>query len=323
ALGYHLFSWEFCWQSLEALKSAGVLVSTEVQERLRKAGEFYRTIKPCGDPWDYGDSDNAYVTPLFADESHAAVEWWKWFDNSIQSPALKYWWGDFPKLKPHDSQDGWQLFPSSGYALFRSGDWLLRWDISPLGYMAMAPHGHLDALHFSLWFRNEPIIIDPGTGAYYADKNLRTFLADWNSHNGPCLADHEFPKRRGTFLWGGQHDRPTANILDVTSAEAELKLPGARITRRITFLGNGFLIEDRFEAAQKSQAIASTWKFGPQLELRTSPIRLSSSDVRLEIALDGWEMGKAYSPEQKSRQLIGTVSDELKGVPFESIVSPA
>src|SRR5205814_8528523 len=37
ALGYHLFSWEFCWQTQAALLAAGKHVSASVEERLKRA----------------------------------------------------------------------------------------------------------------------------------------------------------------------------------------------------------------------------------------------------------------------------------------------
>ena len=41
ALGYHLFSWEFCWQTQAALRAVGKHVSASVEERLKRAAEFY------------------------------------------------------------------------------------------------------------------------------------------------------------------------------------------------------------------------------------------------------------------------------------------
>jgi hypothetical protein len=322
ALGYHLFSWEFCWQCLEALKASGVPVSPAVQERLSLAGEFYRKIKPAADPWDFGDSDNAYVTPLFSKETEASTEWWTWFEDSSNSPALKYWWGDFPRIKRMVPKNGWEHFEKAGYAVFRSDDWFLRWDLSPLGYTTMAPHGHLDALHFSLWFKNTPIIIDPGTGAYYADKHLRNSLADWTAHNGPHISGPEFPKRRGTFLWSGQHDRPKLTSLEGNSAAGELQLPSATIKRKINFSGNGFVIEDEV-ISNARQNFFSNWKFGPQFELRTAPIRLNSAELLFQIELTGWTIAKGYSPETRARQIVGSNSNEVKGVPFESLASSA
>ena len=42
ALGYHLFSWEFCFQAVRALETAGVGIATTVKDRLQAAGRFFR-----------------------------------------------------------------------------------------------------------------------------------------------------------------------------------------------------------------------------------------------------------------------------------------
>src|SRR4030095_528012 len=60
----------------------------------------------------------------------------------------------------------WCYFLDSGIGICESGFWWLRWDLSPLGYQATAAHGHLDALHLSIWFKGVGIVVDPGTGAY-------------------------------------------------------------------------------------------------------------------------------------------------------------
>jgi hypothetical protein len=79
------------------------------------------------------------------------------------------------------SAASWHRYPESGMVIWQEGDWFLRWDLSPLGYLSTASHGHCDALHLSLWYRGQAVIIDPGTGAYYTDKRLRDYLASWEA----------------------------------------------------------------------------------------------------------------------------------------------
>jgi hypothetical protein len=64
----------------------------------------------------------------------------------------------------------------SGYAVFRDEDWFVRLDGSPLGYLSIAAHGHLDALHTSFWYRNHALIVDPGTGTYFFDPPTREII---------------------------------------------------------------------------------------------------------------------------------------------------
>src|SRR5205814_2908837 len=108
----------------------------------------------------------------------------------------------------------WQIHPETGIAVQRAGDWFLRFDLSPLGYLSTAAHGHLDALHLSMWFRGKAFVIDPGTGAYYADARIRNYLASWEAHNGPRHLNSEKPRRLGPFLWADHHQRPEWNVTD-------------------------------------------------------------------------------------------------------------
>jgi hypothetical protein len=205
ALNYQLFSWEFCWQARMALASAGRKISPEVDERLRRAAQFFVDVQVPGDPWDYGDSDNAFVTPLFADDRKVVAEWHEWFRKPAKEQALEFWMGAARrdlKLEISDFKAGeWRHSADSGYALRREGDWTVRWDLSPLGLGTMAAHGHLDALHVSLWLRGVALVIDPGTGAYHADRPLRDWLASREAHNGVLPAHWFGPNRLGAFIW--------------------------------------------------------------------------------------------------------------------------
>jgi hypothetical protein len=327
ALGYHLFSWEFAWQSERALRASGVAISTETRKLIMDAGGFYRAIKPAADPWDYGDSDNAWVTPFFADERSAATEWWRWFDDASKSPALRFWSGDFKTTQL--PRDVWHVLHS--YAVFRSADWFVRFDHSPLGYLSMAPHGHLDALHVSIWFRGEPIIIDPGTGAYYADKSVRNYLADWAAHNSPHLRTPPelYPKRFGTFLWGAHHDVPKPKVLSPLETTAALDLPYGRALRTVVFVPetNSIRITDKFEHAAKTGPVTTRWKFAPDLAIKNlsgSEFSVASPKcaVRL-IASPEWTGRLIYNPPDELRGKISPFTHDFPAVPVQALVSPA
>ena len=326
ALGYHLFSFEFCWQSMRALQSAGIKVDPRVENRLARAGSFYELVKPPGDPWDFGDSDNAYVTPLFAEETEACAEWGNWFRGS--SDSLGYWWGRFPG-QVRQSSGEWELFENSGYAIFRNEEWFVRLDASNFGYLAMAPHGHLDALHVSIWFRGEPIVIDPGTGAYYADKSVRDYLAGWSAHNGPALKSprEPFPKRRGTFLWSSHHQPPTLERASGKSVEAAVCLPYGKAERRVTFLPekNAVVIEDLFVSTESGGSIITKWKFAPHLRLEQKSMREvviqgGSSPLRLEAS--GWTSARLWNVPEPLREKMASTYQPLSTAPLEAIVSP-
>lgn len=323
ALSYHLYSWEFCWQSQRALEAAAIAVSAEAKERIRSAGCFYAAIKPENDPWDFGDSDNAWVTPLFADERTCATEWWRWFNDSSTSPALRFWWGDFVS-HPHPPGNG-------PYGVYHWGDWVLRFDLSPLGYLSMAPHGHLDALHLSIWFRGKPVVIDPGTGAYYADKAVRFYFADWSAHNSPHLRTppDSYPKRFGAFLWGSHHSRPTVESISAHEFIGVLQLPYGCATRKVTFLpaSNSVRITDSFKHAAKTGPVTTRWKFAPAFHIANvspSEFVVASRDCSIRLqASPEWTGARIYNPPSELLGKVSPFAADFPSVPMQALVSPA
>ena len=338
ALSYHLFSWEFCWQSAQAIESAGIPVSPEIKNRLVAAARFYAEVKPPGDRFDFGDSDNAYVTPLFSNETDSADKhWWNWFSSPSSNP-LSFWFRpDWDPLRLDGGNLGltwnrWVVFENSGYAVARFRGWFIRFDLSPLGYLSMAPHGHLDALHVSIWFRGEPVIIDPGTGAYYADKTVRNYFADWAAHNSPHLRTppEPYPKRFGTFLWGSQHKVPIIRQLSTDfEITGELDLPYGRAIRTITYLPelNSIRITDAFQHVAKTGPMITRWKFPPEFAIKNlgpNEFLLSSQkcSVRLHASSE-WSSSRIFNPPDELRGKTAPTLSALGSVPIQALVSPA
>jgi hypothetical protein len=84
-----------------------------------------------------------------------------------EGAILRFWLGESPKGVRSAMRSKWLVHAESGHAIWRDARWTVRADASPLGLGSMAAHGHLDALHVSLWFEQHALVIDPGTGAYY------------------------------------------------------------------------------------------------------------------------------------------------------------
>lgn len=314
ALNYHLFAFELCWQALRAFEAAGIAVSQPVRERLTLAGRFFTEVQVSADPWDYGDSDGASVTPFFARD--AVQEWRGWMEASHASPAIRYWLGDFPgaALPPADGPAApwprvgeWRTHVESGIATCEADPWWLRWDLSPLGYLSTAAHGHLDALHLSIWFRGVALIIDPGTGAYYGDERLRAWLGCRGAHNGPRPEGAETPRRLGPFLWSAHHSIPTLRTSGADGV-GTLNLQGTQLRRRITALadGRGWQVDDDcLDPERRPAPFTVLWQFAPDCSV-------SSPGER------------QFSIERAGAAITLGVGDQWAGVELgDSIVSPA
>jgi hypothetical protein len=322
ALSYHLFSWEFCWQTRLALLAGGRKVSGEVEERLAAAGAFYSGTRSETGQWDFGDSDGAWVTPFFRNWYCAPKEWQRWLVNPADSPAISYWIGEPPKPRNDATvpgAQGWRVYPESGQAIWRSADWLLRWDISELGFLATASHGHCDALHLSFWFGGAPLIIDPGTGAYYSDKVLRNYLAGWEAHNGPHPVRTEEPRRMGVFLWMNHHERPRWKKDSETTMSAELRLDSGTARRTIKRFEeeDSWQIDDAYlpNAADDTGQFIVFWQFAPGVRIEQTGPRLFFlwlGEVRFSCELDpGWKSVEHWSPTRDQAQ---PAENDLRGI---------
>ena len=329
ALNYHLFSWEFCWQARAALAAAGREISGEVEERLRRAADFFVNVQVEGEAWDYGDSDNAFVTPFFLNAKNATAEWRDWFRHPASSPAIHYWWRQMENSRsdargspftPAETsvgmQGGWRIYSESGFALSRSRNWTLRWDVSPLGYLSTAAHGHLDALHVSIWFRGAAMVIDPGTGAYYEDNNLRTYLASWEAHNGPHPVGLDFPKRLGPFLWAAHHAEPNLKPGADTSLSGELSLPSGLVKRTLVPQDRdlGWQVHDTFQPHGRGRyEFCVRWQFAPGAKLeklteRRFRVGRNGVSIEIQVSVD-WVEVRAVA-EKDSSVLLSAAKSE-------------
>ena len=73
-------------------------------------------------------------------------------------------------------------------------------DAGPLGYLAIAAHGHADALAFTLSVGGQPILVDPGTFSY-STTPWRHYFRGTAAHNTVVVDDRDQSEFGGSFLW--------------------------------------------------------------------------------------------------------------------------
>ena len=335
ALNYQLFSFEFCWQARLALIEAGRSIGPEVEVRLADAARFFWEVQVRQEPWDYGDSDSAFVSPFFAREATVVAEWAGWMEGRTIGGSIQFWLGDPPWALPLGRGErppltrtigNWWIYPQTGIGIHGSGLWWLRWDLSPLGYLATAAHGHLDALHLSLWLKGVAFVVDPGTGAYYADSKLRAWLASRDAHNGPQPKNApEFPRRLGPFLWQSHHEPPSWHEKAADSVLGVYNIPGWQMRRQISSVeqGQGWCVSDSC-LNQACHAVAFTvrWQFAPGAVVRrVSPqefvVRRHDQQLRVSVSrtwqkVEWVELGDMPTASDPSAPLAGTVSQAFR-----------
>jgi hypothetical protein len=316
ALHYHLFAWEMCWHA--GMAAGGF--KAEVLERLTKAAQYFVDVVEPPECWDFGDSDDAQVLPLPLNRANAAAEFRGWLLNRGDGAVLRFWLGAPPKGVKAAMRSKWLIHEQSGQAVWRDARWSVRADASPLGLGSMAAHGHLDALHVSLWFEQQALIIDPGTGAYYGDSAWRTRLASWAAHNGPVpVKGRATPQRTGTFLWAKHHGKPTLQISD------DICLIGlncgGRHTQRAVHAAEGYIeICDEVGTETPHEV---TWQLAPgwriEQERKNGFVCHHAESIPVHATLNGdsiekWEIvEREASPHFRERVMTQAVKITFKG----------
>ncbi len=74
-------------------------------------------------------------------------------------------------------------------------------DAGPLGYTAIAAHGHADALSFTLSVHGREFFIDPGTYAYHTQREWREYFRGTSAHNTLRVDGVDQSEQGGNFLW--------------------------------------------------------------------------------------------------------------------------
>jgi len=238
ALHYHFFAWELCFHALNAIETAGGVIPTRVRLCMQRAAHFWMALEGGDEPWDYGDSDDAIVVPV-AGVADPLTNWRAYLDDRTSEISAwvrqPNWMRNFQTANQEDGETtaGWRLFQASGYAVIQNSRFKARFDASPLGYLSGAGHGHLDALHLSIWHRGLAVVIDPGTGGYYANPAERAELTAGEHHNGPYSCEAQYPLRRGPFFWDNHHPAPLLEVLNDGGIQGRLNVGDFHFSREL------------------------------------------------------------------------------------------
>lgn len=277
ALHYQLFAMEMYWQA----QAFGWQPDPEITQWMRRAQSFFVDATHPDEPWEYGDNDDAELIPLCSVRGKAIREWVAWLQQEKEGESIEYWLGKAQRVQAE--QKGWVLKRNSGMAFYQTPDLKLRLDASELGYGKMAAHGHLDALHLSIWCGEKSLVIDPGTGGYFGSPVLRAKLASWEMHNGPIpVQGYQGPKRYGTFLWGAAHAIPELRV-EADRLTASFSHESFQFQRNVEFFEESSCLRIEDTEAQGREFI-ERWILSPE----ASVTRLESpNELRFEIRLGG------------------------------------
>ncbi|HYL87276.1 MAG TPA: alginate lyase family protein [Burkholderiales bacterium] len=225
AVWYQQFVLDMLVLCLLAGKANGEWFSADYESRIEAMMDFIASIMDKGGNVPmFGDADDGYVVRLDHDSRVSP------FRSALALGALLFRRGDF-KLKAGrlDDKARWllgaqasaqyealdsettrlpqrQTFPEGGYYILGAefdtpNEIRAVVDAGPLGYTAIAAHGHADALSFTLSVGGREFLIDPGTYAYHTQERWRQYFRGTSAHNTVRIDARDQSEQGGNFLW--------------------------------------------------------------------------------------------------------------------------
>jgi len=306
ALHYHLFAMEMALHAVRVME----IKEGPVIERLKKAAEFFVHMAHPQEPWDFGDNDDAQIVPLTLHREQAVAEWSAWFQGhgtAFEPVALNFWLKeDRLEAHPIEKRDSYR---ASGMAVVENIGWKVRLDASPLGFGKMAAHGHCDALHVSIWDGEHALVIDPGTGGYFASKPLRTELASWNAHNGPRPVEgFKTPQRMGTFLWTHHHDTPELDEVHGT-LHSSFRNEGYCFTRTVRFIDDAKHLAV-WDLETQNRSFIVRWFLAPECQIQVLDLDIVA--FKITRGASAWSMSIMPAVHANTVKIVtGSVSPQF------------
>ena len=268
---YGAFSAEFLWLCARTAESVGRPLSSVIQVRLAKFAEFIDWI-----------SDAAGRVPAIGDDDEGRVLWRRPTKLSYPVAVCRAFADSIvPRL-------GLRTFAEGGYTVVRdqrAGRTMgLILDHGPVGYLAIAAHGHADALALVVDLDGEPLIIDPGTYLYHSGGAWRDWFRGTRGHNTLNIKGENQSSIAGPFNWrtkaqcslddvrGGQH------WLIRASHDGYRKRYGVDHERIVSATDKGFLVHDRLLGNQKQAwPVELVFQLDPQIEIECAGVTVKLS----------------------------------------------
>jgi hypothetical protein len=192
--------------------------------RVAKALDFVdEMILPDGSFQDYGDRDDGtvfrmhsqYGEPPFNGLLNVGAFFYDRPDRRRDSKEAKnrcaFWIGKqnidavgldnntTQNLKPEHPR--LKTYPDGGMTSMTWGKGRLLFRHSLLGLDNSCGHGHADALSIIFFWNGMPVLIDPGSGQYNADQNIRNYFRSTIAHNTIEVGGANQAKILGPFMW--------------------------------------------------------------------------------------------------------------------------
>lgn len=220
AFEYAAFVYDFFAVAERCAAVAGRPLSAAYLDRMAAMCCFIRSVMDAGGHVpQVGDADGAQVLRLHPDGAHAGFaamlhkgallfgrpDWVQGLQAQGRQEAQWFYAGLERPAAQTQRQPG-LAFPEGGYQLFESAPGTAHEikglvDVGPLGYLGIAAHGHADALQLCLSVGGRPLLVDPGTYSYRAEREWRDYFRSTRAHNTVCVDELDQAVSGGRFMW--------------------------------------------------------------------------------------------------------------------------
>ncbi len=291
ALAYQVFTGDLLLVVAALLRLGGRPVEPAIVAALRRGADYLTALVGDGDPVPrYGDDDEGFalrldIEPVPEVARHlgavAAVTGdatagrygvagltAAWFGGSAPAPVI----GTVSEPRSRRFADG-------GLVVLRSGGRRLTMDIGPLGYLAIAAHGHADALALTLSVDGIELVGDPGAGSYYGHPGWRTVHRGTRAHATVTVDGADQSVSGGPFLWT---TKATTSLHGVDLAEgvvdaehAGYQRLGSPVRHRRWLIAPPdeptILVVDQLTGTGRHE-VATSWPLHPDLDMTQDPV---------------------------------------------------
>jgi hypothetical protein len=284
---YTAFTLEWILLALGVARRTADPVPAAVQKRLEAAATVLRwMMDDAGQVPRIGDDDEGRVlisgaarepdyVALVLSSLAASVERPDLAPPRDRAHLRQLWLGrsGLPGLAPQ----GAAFFDAGGYSVLRHRiarrNSVITMDHGPLGYLAIAAHGHADAL--SIWWHldGQPVLADAGTYLYHSGGDERDRFRGTAVHNTLCLGDLDQSRISGAFNWSRKArawripTSRTSGHLCIEAAHDGYKALGVRHQRKLDAVSDGYLVRDSLVGHQRRPGATARlrWVLHPAL----------------------------------------------------------
>jgi hypothetical protein len=185
-------------------------------------------------------------------------------------------------------------FPQGGYTVVRDGFGphraMLVFDHGPLGFGAIAAHGHADALSLWLHVDSSPVFVDAGTFLYHSGGAWREFFRSTAAHNTLEIAGLNQSTTSGAFNWRHKARARCTRLVEGEAWEIEGRHDGYRARlgvdhiRTLARTAEGIRVVDRLDGASAAHAVAIRYLVHPGKSVVPDGRRFEIRDARHTVA---------------------------------------